>query len=492
MNITTDNYYEVYNSIDHSTIPESLKKSHQLVNRMTEKAGGWNQYHSNKVYKRVTDLYFKKLSEFLDSQKPTAPQKPKASKTVRKPVKKRAANDKQSKANEKESSETPKPKRVELIDLELKFIRRFVNLHGKPKTANQILLFINALQKAIVERIIRKSSAYASEIREIQKELIQLYEEAKKKDFVVKKITTAKRNHYLTLLGKQIESPAIGFVKRYMSYQGQLLENSKAKKLHNKIADAINESKITLKDKYYPQIKEILSTLKAFVKNNKIAGILDVKSKTLNGLNGVGFIPAIKKEKGKIMKSTELIKMEFDKLNFKGKWLDFIGNPSRGFTAMTFGRPKMGKSYLMIEFAGYLVRNHGTVLYAAKEEGLDDTLKQKLQDKNVAHPDLFVSDYLPEDLSMFDFVFLDSVTKLKLSPDDLENLSKKYPTTSFIQIFQTTKQGNFRGANDHQHDVDVVIEVYEKGKARQFGRFNQGAEISVFNSAKKAPKSLFK
>jgi predicted ATP-dependent serine protease len=82
---------------------------------------------------------------------------------------------------------------------------------------------------------------------------------------------------------------------------------------------------------------------------------------------------------------------------------------------MVFGKPKMGKSYLCMDFAGCLARNHGKVVYVAKF------------------------------------------------------------------VFQTTKEGKFRGANIFQHDVDVVIEVPEKGKAIQMGRFNQGGEIWIFD-----------
>ena len=140
----------------------------------------------------------------------------------------------------------------------------------------------------------------------------------------------------------------------------------------------------------------------------------------------------------------------------------------------------MGKSYLCIEFAGYLARNHGKVLYVAKEEGLDYTLQNKLNETNVKHPNFYVASQLPASLSEFDFIFLDSVSKLGLHPDDLNRLKKQYPTKSFIFIFQTTKDGRFRGANTFQHDVDVVIEVPEKGKAVQMGRFNQGGEIEIF------------
>jgi predicted ATP-dependent serine protease len=55
-----------------------------------------------------------------------------------------------------------------------------------------------------------------------------------------------------------------------------------------------------------------------------------------------------------------------------------------------------------------------------------------------------------------------------------------YPEKSFVFIFQTTKEGKFKGANTFQHDVDSVIEVPEKGKAVQYGRFNQGGEMPIF------------
>jgi predicted ATP-dependent serine protease len=79
-----------------------------------------------------------------------------------------------------------------------------------------------------------------------------------------------------------------------------------------------------------------------------------------------------------------------------------------------------------------------------------------------------------------DFIFLDSVNKLGLSPADLSILKADNPSKSFIFVFQTTKDGNFRGANSFQHDVDVVIEIPEKGMARQYGRFNQGGEMEIF------------
>ena len=50
-----------------------------------------------------------------------------------------------------------------------------------------------------------------------------------------------------------------------------------------------------------------------------------------------------------------------------------------------------------MNFAGYLARNHGKVLYIAKEEKLDATLQKKLSDMKAQHPNLFVSDDMIND-----------------------------------------------------------------------------------------------
>lgn len=97
-----------------------------------------------------------------------------------------------------------------------------------------------------------------------------------------------------------------------------------------------------------------------------------------------------------------------------------------------------------MDFAGYLVRNHGKVLYVANEEGLDYTLQEKLNDNNVKHPNLYVTATLPASLADYDFIFLDSVSSLGLTPEDLRALKTQYPAKSFIYIFQATKQGELQ------------------------------------------------
>lgn len=492
--ITTKNYFDTVKGLKKSDLPLTLQSAWEFVQGVTEHGDNWDFYNQDPQIKETVDLYFKKLDNFLASKaspKRHTPKKGAVQKEKSAPKSKSKTTTSKS-AEPRKLSEREKAFRnaskVERISDELKFIKRFVLLHGKPKTQNQIRLFINALQKAITEKRISKKSDYAKEIMEIQEALIRFYNAFGKRDAIHVEIGDETRAKYLALVGKEAEMPSVKMIKSFINLQGKVIENIRAKRLYNRIGRAVNLDKITSKDKYWDEIQTILSSLKTFVEKNPEQGKIMVSSKELNGLQGVlqgcacedlAGIPTV--PRNTIMNSTDIVNLKFDKLGFSGKWLKLMGDPSKGFTVMIFGRPKMGKSYLAVDFAGYLARHHGTVLYVAREEGIDDTLQQKLRDKNVAHPDLDVSDFLPQDLSLYDFVFLDSVNKLGLSPGDLERLKASNPSTSFVYIFQTTKQGNFRGANEFQHDVDVVIEVPEKGRAIQFGRFNQGGEINIFN-----------
>jgi hypothetical protein len=371
---------------------------------------------------------------------------------------------------------------VEKMPEELRFIKRYINLNGKTKTKEEILRFINSLQKAIVEKRIRKTSPYAEQVKHIQEKLIDVYNTMKSKIKLELKPETYESLKKLT--GNEKIMASIGFIKRYISMNGKLGMKEKAKQLLQQINKAMDKGKITDNDPYIVEIHELKKNLKSFTTNKSIK-VLQIEQTTLNGLEGIlgcacqnlnGF-----DGKPAIMNSMDFANMQFDTLGFTGKWLELIGDPSSNFTAMVFGKPKMGKSYLCVDFAGYLARNHGKVLYVAKEEGLDYTLQQKMNDKNVKHPNLFVASLLPNDLSPYDFIFFDSVTKLGLKPEDLHRLKAQYPSKSFIFIFQSTKDGKFRGENTFQHDVDAVIEVPEKGKAVQYGRFNQGGEIQIFD-----------
>ena len=489
--ITANNYYNQINSIGANQLPPTLLKSHELVNKVTQEGASWETYKGNSTIKRMIDLYFTKLDEYVETHKPKQTVKKEAPKREQKTVKEKSNIVPPAKAIKAKKGDTAN--QVEHIEDELKFIKRFTLLNGKTKTAEQVLGFLNSLQKAIIEKRIRKTSPYAAEIKIIQEKLVQTYNAMGTSIQIHLKPETMEK--MIKLVKSEKVMPSIKFIKRYVSLQGKVGVKVKAKKLLDDMEKAVKQGVLTKADKYSNKVNAMYLNLHNLITKPKQHDALDISKHELNGLMGIlnscgcgcNGLDGVEDEyepsrpANQIMNSVDFAKMQFDSIGFKGKWLDFIGDPAQGFTAMVFGKPKMGKSYLCIDFAGYLSRNHGKVLYVAKEEKLDATLQKKLNDTNVKNPNLFVSDYLPGELSEFDYVFLDSVNKMELQPNDLEALKTNFPNVSFIYVFQTTKEGNFRGSNHFQHDVDVVIEIPEKGRATQNGRFNQGGEMQIFD-----------
>ena len=532
--ITVNNYHERTKSLVFSTLPEVLQKGHEFVKKVTSNGSTWENYHASETIKKTIDTYFEKLAAYLQNNSPSAKVNPvkkvkksPAIKQVEKDIKdyskiatsqlyklrvfeqearKEQGNTTEIKlrtaAIQKEIDKRKKKfvadggtkknipistaSNVERISEEVRFIKRFVNLDGKTKTKDEILRFINSLQKAILEKKIRKTSPFASEIKLIQDKLIDAFNSMGNETEIQLKPGTLEK--LIEIANNEKVMPSVGFIKRYINLNGKSGTKEKAKLLLGQINRAYESGTVKDHDPYIVELHDIKKNLENYI-GTKASKVLTIEPNALNGLNGIlgcacqnlsGIEDSSMAQKNGIMNSMDFANMQFDTLGFKGKWLQLIGDPSKNFTVMVFGKPKMGKSYLCIDFAGYLARNHGRVLYVAKEEGLDKTLQDKLNDKDVKHPNLDVSGTLPDNLSGYDFIFLDSVNKLELQPEDLNRLKALNPDKAFIYVFQTTKDGNFRGANSFQHDVDSVIEIPERGKAIQFGRFNQGGEISIF------------
>jgi len=313
----------------------------------------------------------------------------------------------------------------------------------------------------------------------IQGKLIKFYHRFQKGGVLTARIKPALKKRLLAILGRLGDSISVKLIQQYNKLTGKTTRLSIARSLHNRIASAVNRGTIDHDDPYWDEIENTLTHLRAFVHHGKTATLQhrSIKIESLNGIDKVTN-PIIGPQE--LINSTDLVKLKFDSIGFKGKWLNLIGDPTNGFTTMIYGKPKFGKSYLAIDLAFYLAKNHGTVLYVASEEQIGATLQLKVAETGSAHPDLFFIGSLPERLDNYDFVFIDSVNNYNLSPSDLRDLKSKNPKVSFIYIFQSTKHGMFRGGNEFQHDVDVVIEVPEIGKATQFGRFNQGGEMNIF------------
>jgi purine-nucleoside phosphorylase len=494
--ITIENIIREYPRINQDSLPDVLKQSEFEFIKETI-----DLYNDDETIKKYIDTFVEKLNSMLvkggaksetkEKKQPSKEKKPQTLKPSKKPEKK-----------EQEKDNTARP--VEKVMLEVSFIKRFVGLHGKTKEKGQILSFLNALQKVIIEKRIRKISPYAKEIEHIQQQLIKCYEQMGNTIKIM--LDDKVLESYTTIAHSEKAMLSVLYIKQYIGLHGKQEVKEKAKALHEKIEKAIESGKIAGSDPYYNEISEIQESLKNYTGNKtkvpvikestlngimtwmvnrqrkkKVARYLQKIHETEKGLRGVEEEPELNgTENSSVISSTRLPEMQFETIGLQGKYRELIGDPCVGFTAMAYGLPKSGKSTLCIDFARHLAENHGKVLYVAIEEKFGYTLKEKFERLNAIHPDLVIAEKLPVNLSDYRFVFIDSVSKAKLTTDDLVRLRNENPKVAFVFIFHTTKEGNFRGKQDFAHDVDVIIDV-ENGVAKANGRFGVGGRINIFN-----------
>ncbi len=485
--LNTNNYFSKAASIDWDNLPEALAKGHKLVEGASQ--NNWAAYNSNENIKRVVDAFFQKLSDYLDNNPSKPIQKsmpPKVAKMEPKPASQAKPAPAPKKMPEKDATmkkQEYKSVGVEHIDTDVQFIKRYAAMHGKVKSQAQILTLLHSLQKAIVERKIRKDSPYAKEIEMMQNQLITCYE--KMGGMAEIKIDSKNLKRYLEIAHSQEGMLSVVLLKAYIALNGKRDVKDKADRLFKRIKKSVDQGKITKSDKYADKLNEAYQTLKSYIDGDSV--MLNINKAQLNGLMGIlgenlfgqkKSLNGHEEDNGMIVSSGELLAMDFQTIGLKGKYRELIGDPSVGFTAMVYGLPKSGKSTMCLDFANYLASHHGKVLYCAIEEGFGYTLKEKIERLKAHHSNLYITDRVPENLNDFQFVFIDSVSKAGMDVNAIDQLRKMHPDTSFIFIYHTTKEGNFKGVNEHAHEVDVIVQV-DKGKATSTGRFNAGGSMEI-------------
>lgn len=65
------------------------------------------------------------------------------------------------------------------------------------------------------------------------------------------------------------------------------------------------------------------------------------------------------------------------------------------------------------------------------------------------------------DTGHFKTVVIDLISELEVSPDEFKDFKDEYPDINFIEVYDATKDGNFKGSQKWMHYVDIQVEVYE-------------------------------
>ena len=148
-----------------------------------------------------------------------------------------------------------------------------------------------------------------------------------------------------------------------------------------------------------------------------------------------------------------------------------FGKPKHNFYLMLSGSPGKGKTTFAVKYADYVQKNIGDVIYLNSEQSGYD---KNFQDLILKYDANFATHISPRDLSKKEMsaligkhrmVVIDSVNHLGLTNQDVEQLRKENPNTAFTCIFQSLKDGNYKGDKSFEHDCDTYVRFTERGKA---------------------------
>jgi hypothetical protein len=497
--ITTKNYFQKTGDIKVSQLPDDLKEAYDFVKEVTENHTSWNYYNLDADIKATVDGYLANLSEFLKDHSSGKQSEP----VIPKPER---AKKLKSERNIKSKSD-PNLKLVENIRQEVRFIKRFVGLHNKSKSPQQILALIKSLQRAIVQKLIRKTSPLAKYIDKIQEFLISAYEKMKGNSTI--ELDKANLSKLVAIAGGEKVYPSINIIKRYISLQGKPVDHATFERFSYQIASALSRT-IMKDDPYADKVQEIYTIIKKSRNEKKFAltkselrgleGIVDECSRE----KGLGHIYHIKGNKGKkknrkklracnrgtfsdakgkgacshnrglagiatpslpgnprILTAEQMGNRHHDVLDFTSFWYALFGKPEKSFVMMLHGEPHNGKTILLLKFAKYLAENFGRVLYVTSEEFDSSAMTGKINELVSPKPEglHFIDSIESIDLSPYDFVILDSVNDLGLKPNDFKAIVKQYSPKGYILNLQHTKSGQFKGGKDWEHIPAIVGEV---------------------------------
>ena len=173
---------------------------------------------------------------------------------------------------------------VALMPIEIKIIRRYLNMHGKNVTERQVSLLYKVIQKAATEKTIRKTSKYADEIMKIGNDLAKTYKEMEGTcTFEVPKSMYGKLKAVVDSYGV---SPAVTLIKRFINLYGKITVE-KAQRLLTSIKNAKKNGKVTKSDSSYDRINRVQKHLENYLESDKLI-VTKIELKGLQGVTGMG------------------------------------------------------------------------------------------------------------------------------------------------------------------------------------------------------------
>ncbi len=478
--ITRNNYFTETEKLDFSSMAPDLRRDleqgDEFIRRVTGNGGDWTGAEVSLTISQTVDSYIALLNQVLTEPVHSPSIEPLSGTPKKKPSRR--------KTNAKKGRKR-RPYRYER-----EFFVRYLALDATRKSKAQIGAFVDDIQEAIQTRKIKKENPFGKDIMFMQNKLIAVFNDMKSGASRELRINSLHVNDFKEVVSWDGRIPGEILLEKFLKLIGKGRSAKAIRTLCHHFDQGMKRNRV--QPKYQPVARKALTLLlNASADGDKVLKVRERLQNEARSVLGIkkdepigilnGSDPLATSISDSEWRTDQLPDNSHLQLAFEGKWKSLLNQPTKGFSAMVFGKPKMGKSTLVLEFAGYLVRGgFGNVLWVELEEDIFTTFKEKVDRLQVGHADFFVRNAIPDNLERFDFIVINSVSEGKIKPDEIRELKKQNPGKTFLLIYHTRKDGEFRGGQEHAHLVDVMIEV-KKGKAFANGRFGRGETEVRFN-----------
>lgn len=281
MKLSIENYKLATKNIDFSKLPEAAQEAHKEFDSFAD------FYNEDKDIKEMIDNHFKIVEPYIkDTQKKSTGSKKTATTKSRtkKTSTKTSTTNTTTKSKTTSKMATRKPNEVDLMPLEVKIIRRYINMNGKKVTERQVSLLYKVIQKAATEKTIRKTSKYAAEIKRIGNDLIRTYKEMD--GTCTFEVPLDLYNKLKEIVDSYGVTPAIALIKRFINLYGNITKE-KAQRLLTSVTNSLKNGKVSKSEKEYEQIKNVQRHLNEYLESDKLL-VTNVQLRGLKGLVGLG------------------------------------------------------------------------------------------------------------------------------------------------------------------------------------------------------------
>lgn len=148
-------------------------------------------------------------------------------------------------------------------------------------------------------------------------------------------------------------------------------------------------------------------------------------------------------------------------IDLDGRYKDDFNELYTDTQMMFWGPPGGGKTSYLLYFAQYLATKKSLkVLYVANEEIQRSTFTKKMKELKIEdHRNLDFAEELPDDVSGYDAIFLDSVQTLGFDLETYVEWAKTNRGKLLIPVIQSTKDGDFKGGKDWEHEMDFAGQI---------------------------------